>query len=48
MAKVSFWIEPIKDSYGKVITCSDVDAQFFGITPAIIKASLRDSDIAIQ
>lgn len=46
--KVSYWIESIKDSYGKVITCSDVDAQFFGITPSIIENSLRDRDIAIQ
>ena len=48
LQKILFWIEAIKKNWQEIIVCSDVDAQFFEISPSLLVSTLGDKDIAFQ
>ena len=48
LKKIVYWIKTIRENEGKVIIGSDVDAQFFNLTPSLVNDLLKDHDILFQ
>jgi hypothetical protein len=46
--KVNYWISSIKENFGDVIVCSDVDVQFLKESSSFLLNSLGDADFAFQ
>jgi len=46
--KLEYWMQAIEENMGDMIACSDVDAQFFGQTVAVLTSLLQNKDVLFQ
>ena len=46
--KVELWIDAVRDNWGNIFVCSDVDIQFFQPTEPILLELIKDKDMVIQ